>query len=143
MRVEFDGYVISSDKSLLQLERIYSWLGQSYWASHRPAETIKRSIESEASICFGVYGGGNQIGFARAVTDQATMYWLCDVWIDEAYRGRGVGKRFVDSIIQSDELIHLSGFLGTADAHRLYEQHGFVKDSERFMVRRPKHYKSP
>ncbi|WP_306455063.1 GNAT family N-acetyltransferase [Paenibacillus dakarensis] len=62
---------------------------------------------------------------------------MCDVVIDEMYRGKGIGKRLVESVIQHDDLKNLSGFLGTADAHQLYEQYGFMRKAERFMVRRP------
>jgi hypothetical protein len=32
------------------------------------------------------------IGFARVVTDYYTFGWLADVFIDESYRGQGLGK---------------------------------------------------
>ena len=71
------------------------------------------------------------------ITDWATTYWLCDVFVDEEYRGKGVGKILAESVIFSEELKGLSGFLGTKDAHGLYERFGFKKEGDRFMVRRP------
>ncbi|WP_438349991.1 GNAT family N-acetyltransferase [Paenibacillus sp. FA6] len=135
MEVRFEEYLISTDKTLLNHETIYMFLAASYWANKRPVEIMNRSIET--SLCYGVYHGSRQIGFARVITDWATTYWLCDVVIDDEYRGRGIGKKLVKVIIQSEDLKDLSGFLGTADAHGLYEQYGFVKNTERFMVRRP------
>jgi len=136
MEVKFNDYLISTDKTLLKHDTIHKFLSTTYWANKRPIERIDRSIET--SLCYGVYHGNRQIGFARIITDWATTYLLCDVVIDDEHRGKGIGKKLVETIIQSEELKGLSGYLGTADAHGLYEQFGFVKDAERFMVRRPK-----
>ncbi|MFC7681841.1 GNAT family N-acetyltransferase [Paenibacillus sp. GCM10028914] len=135
MEVQFNDYLISTDKTLLNYETIHKLLAQTYWANKRSIERINKSIET--SLCFGVYHGNRQIGFARIITDWATTYWLCDVVIEDLYRGKGIGTRLVETIISSEDLKDLSGFLGTADAHGLYEQYGFVKDADRFMVRRP------
>lgn len=75
------------------------------------------------------------MGFARAVTDYATIYWLCDVIIDEKHRGHGLGKMLVESVVNCEELAGLRGILGTKDAHGLYEQYGFVRVPDRFMVK--------
>jgi GNAT superfamily N-acetyltransferase len=135
MQLEFNGYIINDDKSLLNLDVIKGLLAQSYWANRRQAERIETSIHH--SLCYGVYQGSQQVGFARVVTDHATMYWLCDVIIDEAHRGQGLGKKLVESLTQSEELKDLMGLLGTRDAHELYEQYGFEADTERMMRRTP------
>ncbi|MZP30012.1 GNAT family N-acetyltransferase [Heliobacterium undosum] len=135
MELKFEDYLISTDKTLLHHETIYQFLASSYWANKRSIEAINKSIET--SLCFGVYHGNRQIGFARIVSDFATMYWLADVMIDEEYRGLGIGKKLIETILASEELKGLNGILGTLDAHRLYEQFGFVKNADRFMVRRP------
>ncbi|MBM7865894.1 GNAT family N-acetyltransferase [Heliobacterium gestii] len=135
MELNCKDYLISTDKSLLDHETIYRFLASSYWANKRPTEAINKSIET--SLCYGVYLGNRQIGFARVVTDFATMYWLADVIIDEEYRGRGIGKKLVETIVASEELKGLNGILGTLDAHGLYEQYGFEKNVNRFMVKRP------
>jgi len=135
MQVIFKEYLISTDKTLLDYDIIHKLLAETYWANKRSVERINKSIET--SLCYGVYHDSKQIGFARVITDWATTYWLCDVVIDGEYRGKNLGKKLVETIIQSEELKDLSGFLGTADAHGLYEQYGFIRDGERFMVRRP------
>ncbi|MFA9455728.1 GNAT family N-acetyltransferase [Halalkalibacter sp. AB-rgal2] len=127
--------VISDDKSLLDREVIYRFLASSYWANKRRRETINQSIEQ--SICYGVYDGGRQIGFARIVTDEATMYWLCDVFIDEHYRGKGIGMQLIDEIVHSDKLAHLFGYLGTKDAHDFYQAFDFQLEEEKVMTRIP------
>ncbi|WNQ09924.1 GNAT family N-acetyltransferase [Paenibacillus aurantius] len=135
MEKTWGDYVISTDKGRLDLEVIPGFLGRSYWAAHRPEETIRKSIE--ASLCYGVYEGSRQVAFARVVTDGATMYWLCDVYVAEEYRGKGIGKRLVEAVVADDRLAGLSGFLGTKDAHGLYEAYGFRSDPEKLMRRRP------
>lgn len=135
MNIETNGYLISDDKNLLNLETIKGFLARSYWANRRTNERIEKSIQN--SICYGVYQDGKQIGFARVVTDHATMYWLCDVYIDKDYRGQSIGKKLVDSITKSEELKDLMGILGTRDAHLLNEQYGFEADKERMMRRMP------
>jgi GNAT superfamily N-acetyltransferase len=77
--------------------------------------------------CIGVYLLDKQIGFARVVTDGATMYWLCDVLVDEAHRGCGIGKKLIDSIVNWEKLQGMGGILATRDAHGLYEKYGFGK----------------
>jgi GNAT superfamily N-acetyltransferase len=127
------GFVFSRDKRLLQLDRIFELLAQTYWAQGRSRDKIQTSIEN--SLCFGIYKDGRQVGFARAVTDYATIYWVSDVIIDDAYRGLGLGKRLVELITTTDELQGMRGILGTRDAHGLYEKYGFAKDAQRFMIR--------
>jgi GNAT superfamily N-acetyltransferase len=127
-------YFFRNDKSLLSIDKIYQLLSQSYWANTRTRDKIELSVNN--SICFGVYHNDIQVGFARAVTDFATMYWLCDVMIDEKHRGKGLGKKLIEYIANSEELQGLRGILRTKDAHGLYEQYGYVKDGEHFMVRK-------
>lgn len=127
-----DGFVFSRDKGLLQLDRICGLIAQTYWAKDRSRDKIQTSIEN--SLCFGVYKDGRQVGFARAVTDYASVYWVSDVIIDPAYRGRGLGKRLVELITTTDELQGVRGILRTRDAHGLYEKFGFVKD-DKFMLK--------
>lgn len=135
MEVIFGEYLISTDKSKLDVGTISKFLARSYWAHTRPVDRIVRSIEH--SLCFGVYHGDRQVAFARAVTDWSTMYWLADVFVDEEYRGRGLGKKLIETVVSCEALEGLNGILGTVDAHGLYEQYGFVRNPERAMVRRP------
>jgi len=124
-------YVISTDKSLLDLYLVHNFLSNSsYWAQGRSYEVVKRSIEH--SICFGVYLDDqqnqklSQVGFGRIVTDYATFAWLCDVFIIEPHRGRGLGKWLLECIISYPDLTGLKRFvIATRDAHGLYKQFGF------------------
>ena len=132
MEVEYQSYRISDQTNLLQLDRICAMLATSYWANARSRETIEKAIQH--SICFGAYSEGVQVGFARCVTDYATIFWLCDVIVDEAYRGRGIGKALMEAVSSHEQLNGLNGILATRDAQGLYAQHGFtVADPGRFM----------
>lgn len=136
MEWEKDGYVISTDKSRLSLDTVYGFLsGESYWAQKRTREQVAKSIEG--SVCFGIYHGGRQVGFARAVTDYAVMYWLCDVFVIGEYRGKGLGKWLMECVVNAPELQGLSGILATRDAEGLYEQYGFelVPGTTKYMRR--------
>ncbi len=135
MERQFDLYLISDDKKLLQIERIYEMLHNTYWAKERTRETIARAIEN--SLCFGVYHAGTQIGFARCLTDYATTFLLADVIIDERHRGRGLGKELVPFILSHELLQGLIGTLATRDAHGLYAKFGFVPVDPNLYMRRP------
>ena len=119
-----DSFSISTDKYKLDTSLIHEFLSKSsYWAQNRSLETVKMSIEH--SLCFGVYDGDRQVGFARIVTDCATFAWLCDVFILESHRGHGLGKWLIECIVAHLDLQDLKIFLlATRDAHELYRKYG-------------------
>lgn len=134
METAYQEFIISDDKTLLQLDRICELLATTYWANGREREQIERSIQN--SLCFGVYREGEQIAFARCVTDYATIFWLADVIVDERYRGRGVAGAMLQAILSHECLTGINGILATRDAHGLYQKFGFEPVEGRFM-RRP------
>ena len=140
-----DDYDISSDPARLDLEAIHAYLTRSYWAEGIPEETVARAVAG--SLCFGVFHGARQVGFARVVTDRATFAYLCDVYVLEEHRGRGLGKRLVGEVMAHPELAGLRRFvLATRDAHGLYAQAGFqpLARPEFFMeIVRPDVYRTP
>src|SRR5687768_12981270 len=117
-------YVFSTDKSKLDTGYVHDFLSrQSYWAEGIPLSLVEQSIQN--SFCFGVYHNHRQVGFARVVTDYATFGYLADVFIDPAYRGKGLSKKLMTFIFSRNELKKLRRIvLATRDAHGLYEQHG-------------------
>jgi N-acetylglutamate synthase-like GNAT family acetyltransferase len=136
-------YEISTDPHRLDVDVIHTFLAKdSYWAQGVPRSTVERAIAN--SLCFGVYHNNAQIGFARIVTDKSTFALLADVFILEAYRGKGLSKRLMRSIVEHDDLQGLRRFLLlTSDAHGLYSQFGFkeIGSPQRFMeVLRPDIY---
>lgn len=139
MKWEYGKYFVSTDKNMLSFDTVSDFLiNRSYWAKNRTKEQVANSINN--SVCFGVYDGSRQVGFARVVTDYSVMYWLCDVFIDEEYRGQGLGKFLVECVVNHSEIKGLSGILATKDAQGLYEKYGFAAptpDKTTFMGRRP------
>lgn len=135
MEIVYKEYLISDDKSKINIDDVIEFLSRSYWANKRPHERTKKAIEN--SYCIGVFLGDRQVGFARVITDSATFFYLCDVFVDEEHRGKGIGKKLVETIINAEEFEGLMGLLGTLDAHELYEKYGFIRDPERFMKRPP------
>lgn len=136
MTWKFGNYKISTCKARLSLDRICEFMSQTYWAAQRPRSVIKKTIKN--SLCYGVYHKKEQVGFARVVTDFATIYWVCDVFIDKNFRGKGLGKKLMRCIVNTKGLRNLGGILATRDAHGLYKQSGFTTVDGRFMRRRPK-----
>lgn len=120
-------YFISTDRGLLDVEYVVSSLRSTYWAAERPREVIVASLAG--SLCFGAYarGSGEQVGFARVVTDGATFSWLCDVYVSPQHRSRGLGKRLVAEVLAHPSVSRGTVYLGTKDAHGLYEQFGFKR----------------
>ena len=120
-----DGFLISTDRSLLQTEVIHAYLSrQSYWAENIPLTLVERSIEN--SLCFGIYKDGKQAGFARVITDFATFGYLADVFVLQEWRGRGLSKWLMEVILSHPGLQDLRRMmLMTMDAQGLYKQFGF------------------
>jgi GNAT superfamily N-acetyltransferase len=135
MEFDIEEIIISNDKSFLELDIVCGFLSRSYWANKRSEIKIKKTIEG--SVCFGAYHFNKQIGFARIVTDGETVYWLCDVFVDESYRGNGVGKKLIETITRDEEYKNLFGILATRDAHELYEQYEFERDQGKCLTRMP------
>ncbi|HEX7973722.1 MAG TPA: GNAT family N-acetyltransferase [Anaerolineales bacterium] len=131
-------YIISTDPARLDQEIIHSYLSsESYWARGRSLDTVRRAIEH--SLCFGLYQGEKQAGFARVVTDYATFAWLCDVFVLEPYRGQGLGKWLVECVVSHPDLQAIPRLLlATRDAHKLYREYGEfapLQAPERWMER--------
>lgn len=124
MNWQHQNFTIDTNKDRLDITYIQHKLSKTYWAEEIPLSIVERAIEN--SLCFGVYEGERQIGFARMITDKATFAYLCDVFIDEDYRGRGISKWLMSVIMDYPDLQGLRRFmLATKDAHGLYRQYGF------------------
>lgn len=116
--------VVTTDRSRFDLEAIHAFLTSSYWARGIPRETVARALEH--SLCFGALEKDRQVGFARVISDRATFAYICDVFVLESDRGRGVGKSLMAAIMSHPELQGLRRWtLFTRDAHGLYRQYGF------------------
>jgi GNAT superfamily N-acetyltransferase len=136
-------FLISTQRARLDLDVIHGFLASSYWAKGIPRETVARSMEN--ALCFGIYDStGAQVGFARVVTDYATVAYLGDVFVLESHRGHGLSKWLMECILRHPALQNLRRWiLLTRDAHGLYSQFGFkpLESPERYMeLHRPHVY---
>jgi GNAT superfamily N-acetyltransferase len=135
IRQEQAGYVITTDKSKMDINAIHQYLSkESYWAENIPVETVERSVEG--SLCFGIFWKDEQVGFARVITDCATFAYLADVYVLTPHRGRGLSKWLMEVIMTHPQLQGLRRWmLATLDAHGLYAQFGFqpIDKPERLM----------
>lgn len=119
-------FSVSTDRSRLQVDRIHRFLSmESYWSADIPISVVRTAIKN--SLCFGLYcDSGEQIGFARVVTDDATFAWICDVYIELPMRGKGLSQWLLDCVMAHPSLKGLRRIcLATKDAHRLYTKFGF------------------
>lgn len=128
-------YYISKDPAKIQVSQLAELLHKTYWAENRPVEAIEQSIRN--SLCYGAYDsvGDNLIGFARVITDYATTYYLCDVVVEEARRGNGIGKTLLTEIVTDSRLCGLKALLLTRDAHGFYQRFGFREEPGKLMMK--------
>jgi GNAT superfamily N-acetyltransferase len=129
---------ISTDRSDIDLDWLHAALSQrAYWALGRTRQQVEEAVAG--SMCFAAFIGDRQVGFARVVTDGVTFGWICDVFVDEDHRGRGIGSLLMEAIVDQPQI---KGFrrlaLATRDAHELYRRFGFdrIVAPERWMERR-------
>lgn len=139
-------YLLSDDPARLDVGAIHSCLSRSYWAAGIPRETVERSLGH--SLCLGAYATeGAQVGFTRLVTDRATFCYVCDVYVMEAHRGKGIARALMDFAAGHPELQGLRRWnLVTRDAHALYAGHGFkpIAHPDRYMEKLdPEVYRRP
>ncbi len=115
----------SSDKTKLNVDFIFNYLNNSYWGKNRPREIVERSIRN--SLCFGVYIKEKQIGFARVITDFSIFAYLVDVFIVDEFKGNGIGKKLIETILNYPELKTIKKWmLSTSDAQEFYKHFGFT-----------------
>ena len=136
LEIRKDNYMITDDPKKVDIDALTALLSTSYWASRRPKAVIEKSISN--SLCFSLYKENIQIGFARIVTDYATFAYLCDVIIEENYRGTGIGRWLINTVITHPDISPLRSILIiTKDAHELYRKLGFkeLKKPEQYMER--------
>ena len=136
--------LVSCDPGRQDLDAVHAFVSRSYWAEGIPRELLARALAN--SLCFGLFEGGRQIGFARVVSDRATFAYLADVYVLEEWRGRGLATWLMECVLAHPDLQGLRRWaLVTRDAHALYRKFGFVTppSPERWMeISRPGLYRS-
>lgn len=138
-----EGFTITDATDAVDIDAVHGFLATSYWARGIPRNIVERAVRG--SLNFSVFHGDAQVGFARVVTDRATFAYLCDVYVLEEYRGRGLGHWLIETVMAHAELQGLRRFsLATRDAHSLYAGVGFtaLRAPERHMeIARPDIYR--
>lgn len=115
---------LSDDRSRLQMDRVHGWLASSYWSPGISRALVDRAMRGSHAL--GAYSDGVQVGYARMITDAATFGWIADVWVDEAARGQGLGRRMVRWFVDHPDYAVLRRIgLATRDAHGVYAALGF------------------
>jgi GNAT superfamily N-acetyltransferase len=130
------GYELDDDPTRIDVDAVHAFLTQSYWAEGRSRETVERLV-LEAQRVVGLYHEGRQVGFCRAVSDDASLTYLADVYVLEEHRGRGLGVELVHEMIDNGPYARRRWLLHTRDAHELYRRFGFGPPNERLMERPP------
>jgi GNAT superfamily N-acetyltransferase len=134
-----DDYEIDDNLARLDLDVVHEFVTRSYWAEGVPRDVVERSVAN--SLALGLYIGGSQVGFTRAVTDRATFVWVCDVFVLPGHRGRGLGHWMIETLRGHPDLAGIRRFmLATSDAHQVYADCGFapLADPTRYMeISRP------
>lgn len=128
-----NGILISTDPTLLDMDCVHGYLRRSYWSPDIRRDIVERA--AQGSLCYGIYdpasarpdGRPLQVGYGRVVTDMGVIAYICDVFVLESHRGRGLSKFLVESMLAHPELTCVRRWLlATADAHGLYTRYGFA-----------------
>jgi GNAT superfamily N-acetyltransferase len=137
-----NGLELDDDAARVPVDQLHAFLStQAYWAIGRPREVVERLVR-EASRVVGLYDGDTLVGFCRAVTDGLACVYLADVYVDPAYRGRGLGVELVCEMIEHGPYASRRWILHTEDAHGLYEKFGFAPPDYKLMERPPRRAQS-
>jgi GNAT superfamily N-acetyltransferase len=137
------GFELDDDRARLDLDAVHAFIsGESYWGRGRSRELVQRAVDGSQRV-LGLYRGAEQVGFARAVSDGATLAYLADVYVLAPYRGRGLGVELVREIVDGGEMGELHWLLHTADAEELYARLGFLRGPVRYpLMERSRGYDS-
>lgn len=127
-------YYISTEKEI-PVNQLMNLMKQTYWAPERSEEDVLTAMKN--SVSFGAFDEeGNLVGFARVVTDFVSIWYLCDVIVDESHREQGIGKMIMSAVVSDERFAKAGALLKTKDAHGLYREYGFQDvDAGRVMYR--------
>ena len=131
-----EGYELTDDQAQIDAKAAHAYLARSYWSPGVALEKVERALAN--SLCVAVFHDGEQVAFARAISDRATFAWLADVYVLEQHRGKGLSKAMVAALLAHRDLQDLRRWaLSTLDAHDLYREFGWDKPAypERLMER--------
>jgi N-acetylglutamate synthase-like GNAT family acetyltransferase len=123
MNWERDDFTISSEKGKVDIDALHDMLSRTYWAKDRSREEIEKTIAN--SLCFSLFKGDEQVGFARVLTDGVAYAVILDMVIREDFRGQGLGKWMLQCLVEHPQVVPLRQVLWTSDADGFYQKLGF------------------
>lgn len=128
------GYVIVEGLTEIDWARVHQWLASSYWSPGISRARVERAAQNSALV-LGAFRQGEQVGYLRVISDKTRFAYLCDIWVEEKHRGRGLGRAMVRHAMQHADFSTVAWLLATADAHGVYSALGFgsLKEPERWM----------
>jgi ribosomal protein S18 acetylase RimI-like enzyme len=130
------GYELDDDPARVDVDAVHAFLTEAYWSEGRSRETVEHLVRGAQRVV-GLYHDGAQVGFCRALSDDASIAYLADVYVLSEHRGRGLGDELVREMVDNGPYAHLRWLLQTRDAHGLYRRIGFGDPGERLMERPP------
>jgi GNAT superfamily N-acetyltransferase len=131
------GYEYSDDRERIDAQAAWDFLSQhAYWGRWRTRADFDRQLVASWRVV-GCYDGGSgaMVGFARAVSDGVGLAYLADVYVLPEHRGRGLGARLVEVMIEEGPGADFRWMLHTADAHELYRRFGFTEPASSVLER--------
>ena len=129
-----DGFELDDDRARIDTAAVHTYIStESYWGRGRSREVVERALAGSLRVV-GLYRDGAQVGFARAVSDGATVGYLADVYVLAEHRGRGFGRALVEAALAGETLRDVRWLLHTADAQELYAKLGFVTGPARYQL---------
>ena len=120
-------YIISTDRQMLDIQKIWALLKDCFWSKDIPIEYIARFVKH--SLCFGVYSQDNQqVGFGRVITDYTTYAYICDVIIEASHRRKGLASALIKEMLKHPDLQGLKtwSLVATKEAKKIYKDNGFL-----------------
>jgi GNAT superfamily N-acetyltransferase len=130
-----EAFELDDDPGRIDVDAVHAYLAdESYWAKGRPRDVVERLVR-EATRVVGLYRDGQQVGFARTVSDGVSVAYLADVYVLPEFRGRGLGVELVRETVERGPFDRVRWLLHTRDAHDLYAKFGFGPPGERLLER--------
>ncbi len=118
-------YIITDEREKVDVDKLHEMLSKTYWAANRTKDTTIKSLDKV--ICFSMYYNNEQIGFARVITDEVVFSWICDIIVEEKFRGKGLGSWLMECVMNHPKIKNTRQALSTSSAYGLYEKCGFIR----------------
>lgn len=131
-----DGYELDDNPARVDLDAVWAFLStQAYWGRWRPRQVVERQVAGAWRVVGAYAPTGEQVGFARALSDGVALAYLADVYVLPEHRGRGLGVALVRQMVEDGPGRGFRWMLHTSDGHGLYERFGFAPPDASYLER--------